>query len=233
MTVKKSKSKSTAVDAVGVNARSALDESPLVDRVKGSKSDWCRWFRLTLAASPEGWLFVSVNLPDRLLRNDPGIGSRNLVMGNLSGTRNKVLWCSEWSAVWSKFFTKLKTFELNGFARKNAKKIEWFAVYENETRKADLSACPTHSHLCVRTPDGEETDAFVRRFGSAFNTYVYPLKVTADSKWIWDVKRSRDGAVLVIVKKRDDELAGYMTKQITTYGMSERIELGGMKKNEN
>lgn len=218
-----------------VNANDGVDE---VDKVRStlhvltshdhtltSNDAWRRWFRLTMELHPGGWLFVSVNLTRAHIKLASESASRDLLLGSVSGTRNPVAWVSEWQAVWNKFFSKLKKFELKG----RSSTVCWFAVYENEGRGLDPKSCPTHTHLCVKVPDGESTDAFVRRFGSAFNTYVFPLKVTADSEWVWDVERHGAGAVLVIVKKRDEEITNYMTKQIKSWDLSKRINFGGLK----
>lgn len=187
------------------------------------------WFSEFLAENPNGWLFVSVNISGTNLRLASEFASRSCLLGSVSGTRIADAWITEWDSVWNKFFEKLRTFELAGFARKRANPIVRFVIYENSGKRLDPKACPSHTHMCVRKPDDESMDAFVRRFCSAFNNYVYPLKVTADSEWIWDVKTVRDGAVLVIVEKRDDELSKYMTKQLKRWGDTNRINLRGLE----
>lgn len=218
MKTKTGKLNATESATEGGKVRSTLSEPT-------SRESWSKWFRNVIAADPGGWLFVSVNISKTNAKLASESASRDLLLGSFSNSTNPVVWISEWESAWNKFFTKLKKFELRG----HSSRIKWFAVYENEGRGLDPKSCPTHSHLCVKVPDDESTDAFVRRFCSAFNTYVFPLKVTAGSEWVWDVERHGSGAVLVIVKKRDAEIANYVTKQIKKWDMSNRISVGGLK----
>lgn len=192
------------------------------------RAAWATWFRRCIAESgPADWLFVTVNISSEKLRLASELGSREFLTKH-QPTTNPVVWVTEWTGIWNKFFLKLAKFETKG----KALPVDWFAVFENETKKLNPKYCPTHSHLLVEVPRRESVNVFVRRFCSAFNHYVYPLKVTLDSEWLWDVKRSaNDGKSLVLNVQvlRDDGVTDYVTKQIREWGLSERIELGSYR----
>ena len=192
---------------------------------KRSKDEWSDWVKKQLAADSGSWLFVTVSLSNAQRRLASEFASRDLLLGSIVPTTNLVVFVSQWNGVWDKFFLNLTRFELKG-AR--GKQVKFIVCYENDGRRSNPNACPTHSHLLVRVPASESTNGFVRRFCSAFNHYIYPLKVTADSLWIWDVERKGGSTVLNIVNKNDDAIVTYLTKQLTTWGMSDRVYFGGM-----
>jgi hypothetical protein len=193
---------------------------------KSAYADWLR-DRVTDSAAPN-WLWVTVNISNEKLRLAYEFGSRRLLLDR-GPTTNPTIWMSNWSTIWQKFFLKLEKFGLKG---KRSIQPIWFAVFENETKKANPKLCPSHSHLLVAVPANESLNAFVRRFCSAFNTYVYPLGVTDDSEWIWDVSRRQGGSaqVLNVQVVHDAEVTTYATKQIMNWGFSDRIELGSYRR---
>jgi hypothetical protein len=225
----KTKSKKTDLKSwtKSTNAEGVYSESD-------PKAAWATWFRKRIDETGTGnWLFVTVNISNEKLRLASEFGNREFLTKH-QPTNNDTAWIAEWSGIWNKFFLKLGKFETKG----KALPVDWFAVFENETKKLNPKYCPTHSHLLVAVPARESLDSFVRRFCSAFNHYVYPLKVSLGSEWVWDVKRAaNDGKSLVLNVKtlRDDGVVDYVTKQIREWGYSERILLGSYKEklNEN
>lgn len=196
-----------------------------------SKEVWARWF-LDLM-SPGECLWVTVNLSNRELRlaNDL-FADRSLSSELALPSPSTIAYVSKWNSVWSKFFTSLRSHQQR--TRKSAP-ITYVLVYENDTKKWNPSAVPTHSHLLVRVPANESPTAFGRRFADLFNKKIYPLSTSIDSSFgYWDVSPSSSGvknkALVMKIARLDSSsqsVTNYLAKQVITFSLSERITIGG------
>ena len=180
------------------------------------------WRKLVLeylGANSNEWLFATVNISNRQLHFRDQIGSRTLLESKTPSTTNPLVWISGWDSTWKTFFKKLERFELGRSkpfkgSRPKPFAIRWCCVYENDGKRLDPKVCPTHSHLLIQVPTAESRDKFARRFCSAFNHHIYPLKISDKSLWRWDVERSNAGAQVLNVKPvTSTTVVNYLLKQ--------------------
>lgn len=178
-----------------------------------AKDTWRKFVLENLGANSGEWIFATVNISNRQLHFRDQIGSRTLLSSKTPPTTSPLVWMAGWESTWRTFFKKLERFERG---RSSPVVVKAVCVFENDGKRVDPKVCPTHSHLLVQVPNGETRDRFIRRFCSAFNHHIYPLKLSDESPWRWDVERSNAGTQVLNVKAvTSDGATDYLLKQGT------------------